>query len=78
MVATGWRIRDGDVGPLVEGFYAALARSLLLIDALHHAKLEAWRRGTSARTWPPSWRSAIRWSSCLSGPRRPSPGGPDC
>ncbi|HET9275938.1 MAG TPA: CHAT domain-containing protein, partial [Gemmatimonadales bacterium] len=51
VVATGWRIRDQDVVPLVDRFYAGLAAGRPVIDALQAAKLEALRGGASPQTW---------------------------
>jgi CHAT domain-containing protein len=51
VVASGWRIPDRDVVPLVDRFYAGLARGLPVAAALQAAKLEALRGGEPARTW---------------------------
>ena len=51
VVATGWRIPDRDVVPLVESFYAALARGMPVAAALQAAKRDALRSGASPRTW---------------------------
>jgi len=51
VVATSWRISDRGTVPLVEAFYAAMARALSVVDALRSAKLEAIRRGAPPRDW---------------------------
>ena len=51
LVATGWRIGDRSVVPLVEGFYSGLARGETIVDALRSAKLAAIRAGAAPRTW---------------------------
>jgi CHAT domain-containing protein len=51
ILATGWRIPDKDVVPLVDGFYSALSGGLPVSEALRAAKLEAIRDGARARTW---------------------------
>ena len=51
VVATSWRISDRGTVPLVEAFYAAMARGLSVGDALRAAKLEAIRRGAPPRDW---------------------------
>jgi CHAT domain-containing protein len=51
LVATGWRIRDQDVVPLVDGFYSALSRGMPVIDALRDAKLRELRSGSPVRIW---------------------------
>lgn len=51
VVATAWRISDRGTVPLVEAFYAAMARGLAVSDALRAAKLEAIHRGAPPRDW---------------------------
>ena len=51
VVATSWRISDRGTVPLVEAFYAAMARGRSVGDALRAAKLEAIRRGAPPRDW---------------------------
>ena len=51
VVATSWRISDRGTVPLVEAFYAAMARGLPVGDALRAAKLEAIRGGAPPRDW---------------------------
>ncbi len=51
VVATGWRISDQRVVPLVDGFYGALARGLGVVDALRVAKLASLRAGEPPRIW---------------------------
>ena len=51
VVATSWRISDRGTVPLVDAFYAAMARGLPVGDALRAAKLEAIRRGAPPRDW---------------------------
>jgi CHAT domain-containing protein/tetratricopeptide (TPR) repeat protein len=51
ILATGWRIPDKDVVPLVEGFYSGLSTGLPVADALRAAKLQALRSGAQPRTW---------------------------
>jgi CHAT domain-containing protein len=51
LVATGWRVGDRSVVPLVEGFYSGLARGESIVDALRSAKLDAIRAGAPPRTW---------------------------
>ena len=51
VVATQWRIRDQAVLPVVEDFYAALARGLPVGDALAAAKQAAIRRGAPPAEW---------------------------
>jgi CHAT domain-containing protein/tetratricopeptide (TPR) repeat protein len=51
LVATAWRINDREVVPLVDAFYAGLAKQQPVIEALRAAKLQALRRGAPPRTW---------------------------
>ena len=51
LVATGWRIGDQSVVPLVDSFYAGLARGEMITDALRGAKLAAIKAGAPPRTW---------------------------
>ena len=51
IVATQWRIGDRATVPLVDAFYAALARGLSVGDALREAKLDAIRRGAPPGEW---------------------------
>ena len=51
ILATGWRIPDKDVVPLVERFYSGLSTGLPVADALRAAKLRAMQSGAQPRTW---------------------------
>ena len=51
VVATSWRVGDTRIVPLVERFYAGLARGLPVVDALRAAKLEARRSGAPPAVW---------------------------
>ena len=51
VVATQWRIGDRGAGPLLEGFYRALAAGLAAGDALRLAKREAIGRGAPPSEW---------------------------
>jgi len=51
VVATRWRIGDRAAVPLIDAFYAALARGLGVGDALRAAKRDAIARGEPASSW---------------------------
>ena len=51
VLATGWRVSDRSIVPLVEDFYAGLARGLGAGDALRAAKLAARARGAPVSDW---------------------------
>jgi CHAT domain-containing protein/tetratricopeptide (TPR) repeat protein len=51
VVATAWRIGDQSAVPVVDAFYAALARGLPVAEALRSAKQQAVRRGDPPRVW---------------------------
>jgi CHAT domain-containing protein len=51
VVATSWRVGDERIVPLVERFYAGLARGVPVVDALRTAKLEARRGGAPPAVW---------------------------
>lgn len=82
IVATAWRIPDREVVPLVEAFYAGLARGESVMDALRAAKLGAMKKGMPPRAWAafmaigdPLTRVPLRaparsWWSAIFGGRR--------
>ena len=51
VVATSWRVGDERIVPLVERFYAGLARGMPVLDALRSAKLAARRDGAPPAVW---------------------------
>ena len=51
VVATSWRVGDERIVPLVERFYAGLARGVPVVDALRTAKLGARRDGAPPAVW---------------------------
>jgi len=51
VIATEWRIRDGEAVPFVETLYEELARGLPVVEALRAAKLRAIRGGAPPSTW---------------------------
>ena len=51
VVATGWRISDRSTVTFVDDVYQALARGLVVSEALRAAKLEALRLGAPPGEW---------------------------
>jgi tetratricopeptide (TPR) repeat protein len=51
VVATQWAIGDRSALPLIDRFYAELARGARAVDALQRVKAEAIRAGVSPRDW---------------------------
>ena len=51
VVATQWRVGDRAIVPIVDAFYAAMARGLPVGDALAAAKREAIARGERPKNW---------------------------
>jgi CHAT domain-containing protein/tetratricopeptide (TPR) repeat protein len=51
VMATSWRVGDERTVPLIERFYAGLARGLPVAEALRQAKLDARARGAAPAVW---------------------------
>jgi tetratricopeptide (TPR) repeat protein len=51
VLAIQWPIRDGALVPVIGRFYEGMARGLGAADALHAARLEAFRAGASPTVW---------------------------
>ncbi len=51
VVTTSWRIRDGEIGWVVDQLYAGLASGRSLGDALREAQRASLRRGDAPLTW---------------------------